>query len=202
MLVFVAAHSIVSAQKKSEIVSGEYEGLILAIDPHVELTGYFDEGTGDDGKGNPRFTCSFFIHGARQSDGSYKISTWYPDNAGNEIIDGELKLTANGVNLHLNGEHGGCWNVAPVLKEAGGVDYKLTSAEKWQRVRVIRAEKSFFYASPNAKTPQKSFLVKNDAVRVLQTKGGAAEVIFVSAKGKTTKGWVKAKDFYLISRYQ
>lgn len=202
LLVLIAAQTAIFAQKKSEIVSGEYETLVLAVDGQGELTGYFDEGTGDDGKGNPRFTCSFFVYGARQTDGVYKIKTWFPGYA-DEVIDGELKFSEKDgkklVNLHLNGEHGGCWNVAPVIKEAGGVDYELTRAEKWTGVRVVRAAKSFFYAAADAKKPLKTFVVKNDFVRILQTKGDAAEVVYTNANGKRTRGWIKTKDFYSIA---
>lgn len=202
LLVLIANCPSAFTQKKSEIVSGAYDALIVAVNAQGELTGYFDEEAGDDGKGNSLFSCSFFIRGTKQSDGIYKIMTWYPGYSGDEVIDGELKISeSNGkkaINLHLNGEHGGCWNVEPSIKEKGGINYELTKAENWMSVRVVSAVKTYFYASAEAKMPQKSFVVKNDVVRVLQTKGDAAEVNFVNNRGKTTKGWIKIKDFYAI----
>lgn len=200
LLVLIAAHSAIFAQKKSEIASGEYEPIVLAVNAEGELTGYLEEGAGYYEKDDLLNSCRFFIHGERQADGTYKIMTWYPSDAGDKVVEGELKaVNADGkklINLHLNGNHNGCWRVSPSLKETEGEDYKLTTAANWESIRVVSAAKTFFYASAQAKTPQKVFVVKNDVVRVLQTKGDAAEVSFVNDKGKTTKGWIKTKDFY------
>ena len=198
MMAFVSA----PAQDSEKIVSGDYESLLLAVSPDGELTGYFDEGTGDDGTGRPRFSCTFFIFGEKQADGSYKVSTWYPGESIDAVVTGKLKYAViggnPGINLHLDAEHGGCWNVSPQLKEAAGVDFSLYSSGKWEGIRMISPAKAYFYLSTEAKVPQKTFVVRNNAVRVFSVRGEWAEVAFTGSSGKTTKGWMKTANFYSI----
>jgi hypothetical protein len=192
----------VSAQQKNKIVSGDYEGLLIGVNSQGELTGYYNSGTGDDGYGNPRFTCTFFIYGEKETGGKYKVKTWHPEYP-DEVVEGELKYVENkgkpGVNMYLDGEHGGCWNVAPVLKEKGGVSYDLTSAGKWESIRMISPKRVYLFKSFDAKAPQKIYIVKNDVVRILQTKGDLAEINFINDRGKATKGWMMSKDFYALA---
>lgn len=204
LLILAAAAFAVSAsaQERGKIASGSYDSLMLAVNAQGELTGYFDEGTGDDGHGHPRFTCTFFIYGEKQVGNAYKVSTWYPGVAEDEVITGTLKLVGKGaqakVNLHLDGEHGGCWNVAPGLKERAGVDFELDSPATWEAIRIISPAKSYFFISPEAKAPQKIFVVKNDPVRVLSLKGEWAEVSYAGESGKTTQGWMKLSEFFPV----
>lgn len=201
LLVLTAANDRIFAQTQNKIVSGEYESLLLGVDSGGNLTGYFFEATGNDEMERPRFTCSFFISGKKQTDGNYKIKTWFPGDA-DEVIKGKLKFVGkNGkksVNLKLDGEHGGCWNVAPMIKEDDGTNYDLTVAGNWDSIRVVSASKGYFYKSAEAKAPQKIWVVRNDVVRVNQTKGNKANVTFVSDKGRKTSGWMNTRDFYTI----
>lgn len=191
-----------AAQDSGKVMSGDYGSLIIAVNAKDELTGYFDEGTGDDGNGRPRFSCTFFIYGERQPDGAFKISTWYPGIPEDVVVTGKLKYSGKAgkasVNIQLDGEHGGCWNVAPSLKEKEGVDFDLESAGQWEGIRIIAPSRAYFFISPQAGAPQKIYVVKNDAVRVLSVKGEWAEVGFVAANGKTTKGWMKDENFHPI----
>lgn len=200
-LAVIAACVPLGAQDKGAIVSGNYDSLMIAVNSTGELTGYFNEGSGND-NGHPRFTCTFFIAGEKQADGSYKVSTWYPADPLDEVVTGTLKAVTNdgkpGVNLHLDAEHGGCWNVAPRLKEAGGVDFDLDSPGKWEGIRMISPAKAYFFMSAEAGAPQKIFVVKNDAVSIISTKGDWAEVSFTSDSDRTTKGWMKRTNFYSI----
>jgi hypothetical protein len=200
VVVFTAGTA--GAQARGSIASGDYDSLMIAVDSKGELTGYFNEGTGDDGSGHPRFSCTFFIYGEKQVGNAYKVSTWYPGAPEDEVVTGTLKLVGKGakskINLHLNGEHGGCWNVAPALKDAAGVDFELTSAAKWEGVRIISPARAYFFMSPEAKAPQKIFVVKNDPVRIVSVKGDWAEVSFTNDSGKTTQGWVKSSEFYPV----
>ncbi|MEZ5426144.1 MAG: hypothetical protein R2747_07765 [Pyrinomonadaceae bacterium] len=198
--IFLLAAGVgVRAQKKTAIASGNYGSLVLGVDPEGVLTGYFMEGTGDDGNGNPRFTCAFFIRGEKRKDGGFDVETWYPEDPA-DVIKGELKPAdaggKTGVNLHLDGEHGGCWNVAPMLKEDGGVDFEMTSAGSWESIRVVSPARVYLFKSSGAKAPQKIYLVKGDVVRILQTKGDRAEISYTNDKGRTTNGWMETGDFF------
>lgn len=198
---FLLALLLAGAAAGQVVVSGEYEDLLLAVGKDGVLTGYFHQGTGDDGKGNPRFTCTFFIRGSSEDGGRYELRTWHPAFP-DEVISGELTFSdADGrkaVNLRLHGEHGGCWNVAPVLKEDDGVDFELTKTGDWQSLRMVSANRAYFHTSADAKTRGRGYVVKNDVVRAVRMSGDWVEAVFIGKDGKTSRGWLQAKDFYSI----
>lgn len=197
----VSCQTVLMAQEKEKIVSGDYENLVIGVNTKGELTGYFNESTGVDDEGNPRFTCAFFIYGAKETGGIYKIKTWFPEYP-EDVIEGELKFVEvgvkDGVNIKLDGEHGGCWNVAPVLKDEKGLDFSLSSEGDWESVRLVSPKKVWLFKSIDAGAPQKIFVDKNDAVKVFQTKDGWAEVRYASPTGRTAYGWMKTSDFYAL----
>ncbi len=199
ILVISSCQLIVSAQEKSKIVSGDYESLIIGVNANGELTGYFSDSTGVDEDGNPRFSCTFFIYGAKETGGIYRIKTWFPEFP-EDVIEGELKFVEvgvkNGVNIKLEGEHDGCMNVTPFLKEEKGLDFSLSSAGNWESVRMISPKRVWLFKSIDAGAPQKIFVDKNDAVKVLQTKNGWAEVRYSDPNGRSAAGWMKISDFY------
>ncbi len=190
-----------SIAAQSEIESGNYGSLNIAVDDKGVLTGHFREGTGDDGKGNPRFLCSFFIRGQRAAEGRFEIMTWHPEFP-DEKIAGEVTASETdgrkGLTMRLDGEHGGCWNVAPVLKEPEGVEFDLIKALNSTSVRMVAAQKAYFHASASAGAKQRAFVVKNDSVSVIAVKGSWAEVIFSGDAGKETRGWMLISSFYKI----
>lgn len=200
LLVF-ACQINVSAQEKAKIVSGDYDTLILGINPGGELTGYFNESTGVDDEGNSRFNCTFFIYGAKETGGVYKIKTWFPESP-EEVVEGELKykksLGNHGVNIKLKGEHGGCWNVAPTLKDEEGLDFTLNSKGNWEGIRIISSKRVYLFKSVDAGAPQKIFVDKNDIVKVFQTNGDWAEIRYASPNGRNAYGWMKISDFYAL----
>lgn len=199
LIVFWLGGAVCSVEAQSAVVSGDYDGLMIGVDSKGRLTGYFDQGTGDDGKGNPRFTCRFVIFGMPSGEGRYEIRTWHPAFA-DDLIDGELTATEisgkRGINIRLFGEHGGCWNVAPVLKDEEGLDLELTEPGDWESVRMIASAKAFFHTAADAKTKQKAFVVKNDVVKLLNVKGDWAEVAYTSKTGRSTAGWILAASLY------
>lgn len=190
-----------SIAAQSAIESGNYGSLNIAVDGKGVLTGHFREGTGDDGKGNPRFVCSFFIRGQRVDEGRFEIKTWHPEFP-DEVIDGEVTASETdgrkGLTMRLDGEHGGCWNVAPVLKEPEGVEFDLIKALNSTSVRMVASPKAYFHASASTKAKQRAFVVKNDSVSVIAVKGDWAEVVFSGDAGKETRGWMPISSFYKI----
>ncbi len=196
---FGLAGGLVSAQS---VVSGEYEDLVLAVSRDGVLTGYFNQGTGDDGRGNPRFSCTFFMRGTSEGSGRYEVTTWHPAFP-DEVIMGELILSESdgrrSVMLRLHGEHGGCWNVAPMLKDDEGVEFELTKEGKWESLRMVASARAYFHASANARSRQRSYVVKNDLVRVMRISDGWAEVAYVAPGGNASQGWLQDKDLYPIA---
>lgn len=181
------------------IKSGEYGSLLIGVAADGTLTGHFRETTGMDDKGRPRFTCAFMIRGEASEDGFYRVRTWHPEFR-DEVIEGELSVFESdgisGLRLKLEGEHGGCWNVAPMLKEDEGVEFELTSPGDWSEVRMISTAKAYFHSSADAKTKGRAFVVKNDVVRIAGSRSGWSEAIFKSDSGRTTRGWLKTDELY------
>jgi hypothetical protein len=54
---------------------------------------------------------------------------------------------------------------------------------------------AYFYDAPDEKARRKAFAVKDDGVGVLRIERNWAEVEFVVGE-RTTRGWMKAGDFY------
>ena len=196
VLVLAVAASAVAAQS---VKSGEYGSLLIGVAADGTLTGHFRETTGMDDKGRPRFTCSFVIRGESGDDGFYRIKTWHPEFR-EEVIEGELSFVEmegrSGLRLKLEGEHGGCWNVAPMLKEDEGVEFELTSPGDWTEIRMAKAAKAYFHSSADAKSKGRAFIVKNDVVRISEIRAGWAAAIFKYDTGRTTRGWLKTDELY------
>ena len=70
------------------------------------------------------FLC-FSCYRTQTDEGRYEIKTWHPI-APDEVIEGEITTVENdgekAVRVKLDGEHGGCWNVAPMLSDDEGVN--------------------------------------------------------------------------------
>lgn len=199
VLVLSAVAATASAFAQPAVRSGDYDGLLIGVDKSGVLTGYFNQGTGDDGKGSPRFTCTFFIRGTPAGEGRFEIRTWHPGFPA-EAVEGELRATENdgkpGVNLRLFGEHGGCWNVAPVLKEEEGLDLELAYRGEWTAIRIVSSARAYFHDSPNVKAKRSAYLVKGDPVKVLFESEGWLEVVFLGPSQRSARGWLLAKDLY------
>ncbi|CAN5363577.1 hypothetical protein BH10ACI3_BH10ACI3_12030 [soil metagenome] len=203
-LVFFAlilAASVQAIAARQTISSGDYGSLVIGANEKGKLTGYFSESTGLDDKGRPRFTCSFLIVGESIDGESYNVRTWHPVMGG-EVINGTLSAYERdgktGINLKLDGQHGGCSNVAPSLKEDDGQDFMITTAGTWYEVRMVSAAKSFFYIKADIRSKGKAFVVKNDVVRIFDEQGVLAQATYVSDSGKTTRGFLNTVDLYPI----
>lgn len=173
--------------------SGVYSSLVLGIDPQTkELTGFYSNGTGEAAGGGPAFTCEFFMKGVPVGD-EYTIVTWFPGEK--DIINGTLsfheKGDARSVELKLDSDPPGCANVAELTK---GESAQLTKPGDWQAVRIVSADKAFFYDAADAPEKTAKFVVKNDVVRVIRSGIERSEVEFV--KDKTTKGWLRNQDLF------
>jgi hypothetical protein len=60
------------------LAAGRYGDLLLGYDPASKVvTGSFQSGTGDDGHGQPRFSCIFYLRGTLEN-GRATIETYFP----------------------------------------------------------------------------------------------------------------------------
>lgn len=178
------------------IQSGEYEfGLNLAFDTKSnKITGYFENYTGyDEQTKEPRFSCIFYIVGTL-SDSQFSIETFYP-NEKEDHIKGNIQLiNETTINIQLNEDHGGCWNVQHFAEEK--VKFSLEKSFAWTQIRFVTSDKAYFYSNKSIETKQKVYVIKNDFVAVEKIEGDWAYCTFYDTK--ISKGWIKLSDLNVI----
>lgn len=184
------------AQSGNKGFSGEFDSLTLGVDGQNHLTGFYEDGTGENPQtGKPIFTCEFFIEG-KFDGGKYRIQTYYPGDK--KVIAGELSFSGDGeqteVYIKLESEHGGCPNVSKFSGD--GTTLMLSKRGEWTSIAVVSAAKTNFYAKPDAKTKRRAYLVKSNCVRVYEKRGNWSDVEYVGEK--SVRGWIKNTDTYAL----
>jgi hypothetical protein len=177
--------------------SGFYDTMVIGVNKEKgEVTGFFSESTGWDQQTKaPSFSCIFYIYGKLQGD-AYQVTTWYPSH--NDYIKGKLKFVLvegrREIDLKLDEEHGGCWNVRHFAKDADPMTLTLEKRGDWISVKVVSAKKAFFYKGPNEQMKGRAYLVRHDPVRVLKAQAGWVEAEY--GDDKVTRGWIKESDLF------
>jgi len=164
--------------------AGQFEGLMLAIDPAGTVTGYYRE---QQGEGVTK-TCTFFLSG-RATANPFDIVTW-----SKEVFSGTLKSVGKDVELKIarGRDHPGCRMV--LLPEiAEGLVLERSSKAKWIGLRVVTAPRAYFHAKPDDAEKRRVFVVKGDVVAVLAEDGDWLDVAYPGEK-KTTQGWIHAAE--------
>jgi len=161
-------------------ISGDYDGLLLAVDPSRQLvTGYFESYTVAG-----QFSCIFYLRG-NLGNSVTKIKTWFPSEKDpKEIIEGVIKETSvegqPAVTVKLEKEHGGCWNVQNFADSAAEQSlWRLTEAGKWKEIRVVSSPRSYFHDKPQDGTKRKAYVVTGNALRVYEINAGWMRAEFV-----------------------
>ena len=171
--------------------SGEYDELMLARNPSTSMiSGYFRSETGGGG-----FSCIFYLSGKLKS-GAAEIETYFPETP-NEKISGLLTVnSADSVTLKLKEEHGGCPNVQHFADADQPAKFSMSKVHaNWVEIRVVKAEKSNFFASPKGKKPLKTYLVRGNAVGVVDNQPDWVRVDYPGSS-KATSGWIRRADLY------
>jgi hypothetical protein len=180
-------------------LSGRYGELLLGFDPKTRvLTGYFASGTGvDEQTKQPRFTCTFYLRGNLLGE-TANIATWLPGassaDAAPEVIRGTLvaQQTTRGatISVSLKSEHPGCWNVQH-FADAQPAVFTVGEVGDWIAVRIVAPERAHFYAGPGARSSERAYAIRGDAVVVTDGAPG-----WVHARVGRTEGWLRESDLY------
>ena len=154
-----------------------------------KLTGYFENYTGLDEAGSPKFSCIFYIQGT-VTGSQFTVDTYYPNDTV-DIIKGNIQLINDKTaNIKLPEEHGGCWNVQHFADEQ--VKFSLQKQSAWIQFRFITTDKAWFYSDMSIDKKQKTYVVKNDFVCIDKIERDWA---YCTYYGKTiTKGWIRIAD--------
>jgi len=179
-----------NASGQSLLISGDYNGeLKLAYDKTTkQVTGFYDSSTGVDKQtGNPKFTCVFYIEGKLLKNKA-TIESYYPLDT--TIIRGELIVDAKEIKIHLDSEHGGCWNVQPFTD--GSATFSMDESKQWIQVRYAIRDRVYFYSEKKESSKNKSYILKGNIVYIEKIDQDWA---YCSYFGKrTTKGWIKVNE--------
>lgn len=174
--------------------TGAYENtLLLGYDPATGLvTGYFNMVY----PGPPEVSCAFYLKG-KLAGAKAAIDTYYPDDPTGDLIKGTLSLQGRRtVGIALVDDHGGCGNVWQFADKTAPLStFALDSAHAWTSVRVVKADKAFFYPTAGAATHGKAYIVIGDGVGVKAAQPGWDEVDFTGGK-RVISGWVRDEDLF------
>ena len=186
---------------RAQVVSGDYEGLLIGVDPSAGIiTGYYENFTGfDETTGKPRFSCIFYLKGAIRGAPPYTVDTWFPaDKTRENLITGSLTPAKSdgkaALNIKLPSEHGGCWNVQH-FADGDGASFQLDVPAKWVTIRVVSAKRAYFYDDEAGTKRRNAYVIKGNPLRVYQSKPGWVYAEF-TADGKTTAGWIKEAELF------
>jgi len=175
------------------VATGAYDNtLMIGYDPASGIvSGYFDM-TQD---GPPVVSCLFALQGKLAGAGAV-VDTYPPDSRASDLIKGQLVMRSKTtLRLTLPSDHGGCGNVWGFSDKDNPSDFTLQTARPWTSVRVVKADKAYFYASAGATTHGRAYLVPWDGVGVLAGKPGWVQAEFVGGK-RPISGWLRAADLY------
>ncbi len=166
--------------------SGVYEGLLLAVSPAGEITGYYSESADD----SVKRTCTFFLQGHVSDQQPETITSW-----SSSVLAGHIAANNMGVTLAIpDGQnHAGCMSVL-MPEIATGLKLDRTQQTHWQTLMQISSPRAYLSSTPDAATRRKAWIVKGDVVGVIQTQGDWSEVEYIGNSGKTTRGWVNSNE--------
>jgi hypothetical protein len=175
----------------AQVTPGTYsDGLTIAYNKDTKVvTGCFENYSGLDDDGDPKFSCIFYIEG-KLTGNTATIKTYYPADADDDIIMGTLQVNGNSLVIKLPEEHGGCWNVQHFADEP--VTFKLETKSNWIAVRYANKDKVYFYKMPLDTAKHQPFVLRGDVVYVEKFKGEWAYCSYRSKK--VTTGWVKVSE--------
>ena len=173
------------------IASGVYDNTLqLAVDASGNVSGYFDMSQA----GPPQIDCIAYLRGKLAGTGG-ALSASEPGLPDERPISGRIASTGAGtVRVTLPTEPDGCGNIWSFADKANPADFTLQHAEPWTAVRVVKADKAYFSASPGA-PHGKAYIVKDDGVGVRAERNGWVQADFVGDT-HTTSGWLKESDLY------
>jgi hypothetical protein len=179
--------SYVWSDSTPKLQSGTYwnDAAIIGVDGD-RLTGSIDATVGENGS----YVCQFFFDGKM-------IGRQFSIVCSNFIDPGHVEGSITVINsktIILNTrENPGCSNMIASFEEDGDT-LKLNKGSPVLQVRIVKAEKAFFYTTADSSTKKKAYLVAGDVALVYEKLDVWLKVIY----GKTS-GWMRAADMKPLS---
>ncbi len=181
---------------QSAPASGVYDSLLLGLDPtDGTLSGVVQaDWVGNGTEKAPQFSCRFALGGKASAPGQYAISAWLPGDRiapDRSTLKGALAVKKGSVTVTLEQQPGGC----QYLMADSSFNADLVAKHAWRAVRIVKAQRAYFYATPSDTARQKSFVVRGDGLGVVAMQTDWAEVEYVKDE-RITHGWIKAGDLF------
>ena len=172
------------AASQTQLTSGIYEGLMLAVDQQGAVSGYYRE---SQGRGVAK-TCSFYLSG-QEKDDQADLLTWNI-----ETFPGSLQAAEQGVVLRIEKgrDHPGCGSVLPPLISQGLLLDRIAVAN-WTSLRRVIAKKTFLFLKPDKKAKNRTYVVMGDLVGIFFQRGDWLRVEYVNGEERVG-GWIRAAD--------
>jgi len=175
---------------QTTLPSGIYGELKIAINKNTnKVTGFYENGTGyDESTGNSKFSCIFYIEGKLVNNKSF-IWTYFPADTDN--ITGTLIIDNKVIKVHLQKEHGGCWNLQH-FSDKEPASFAIDTEKPWIQIQYAIKEKVYFYSDKHESSKRNAYILKGNIVYIEKIDG---DWVYCSYLGKKmTKGWVKLSE--------
>lgn len=181
LILTVIATLSIAEERPVKFKSGQYEQLLLAVDPDGRVTGFYRE---EQGEGATK-TCRFYLAG-RATGSDLAVETW-----SNRLLPGRLTAIPGGVRLQVDRgrEHAGCGLVLlPGIDN--GLELDRVADAAWVELRTVTASRAYFHSLPDERQALKTFVVNGDLVAVVARQGIWLQVEY-RGKKRLTKGWIE-----------
>lgn len=169
-------------------LSGRYGEMLVSV-RDGQLTAVFATARGiDPSSGNrPMFSCAFMMQG-RLVQGRSAVSSWTPGDE--SVIRGEITLAPPEARLRLEAEQPGCGMAAGSMTQADYVMHRDGPGTGWIGVGMVGAERAVLRGTPGRSTQRTPYLVRYNAVAILERKPGWAKVRYLDGS-KPATGWLQ-----------
>jgi hypothetical protein len=170
--------------------SGLYEAMTISVVGDQVTGAFYDQRIGNGTDAAPQFSCIFMLQGKLVGDRA-DILTWAPGDK--DVIHGNLVFTADGADVKLDQEPGGCGMTSGDMVGEPYRASKLSGAEGWLGVAMVSAKKAVFRSEPSAKPGRTPFVVRFDPVVVLERRGDWIRASYVGGE-KPVTGWLNRSE--------
>jgi hypothetical protein len=166
-------------------------GLMIGYDEvNRKVTGVFEDASGwNEEMKAPQFSCIFYVEGVVDRD-TIPVVSYYPGEEDTDTITGTIRLDAKTLLLHLDQDHGGCWNVSTFSNEPQS--FELDQSRSWIQIRYVVKDNAWFYADKSKSSKQKAYVIKKDFVCVEKIEGLWAYCTFYGEV--IIRGWLRVED--------
>ena len=175
----------------AENPSGRYGELLLSVQNN-QVTAVFatSRGIGPYAPGTPMFSCAFLLQGDLHQ-GHADITSWTQGEK--TVIKGELTLVPREARLRLESSQPGCAMAAGPMVQEDYVMRRDSPGPDWIGVGMVGSERATLQSAPGQHLRRTPYLVRYDAVAVLQRQPGWAKVRFYNGN-KPVTGWLRETE--------